>query len=144
MKIRNYQTDDLPELLSSWERASKLAHPFLSEEFLLQERKNIPEIYLPNADTWVAEFDGKVVGFIALIGNEIGGLFVQPAYHRRGIGTALIKKAQEIHSNLEVKVFTRNSIGQNFYFKHGFEFKEETSHKETGQPILHLVFPANK
>lgn len=65
------------------ENTQTLAHSFLPDAFQKQEKKNIRELYLPNADTWVAEFDSHVVGYIALIGNEIGGLFVQPTHHGR-------------------------------------------------------------
>ncbi len=53
--IREYQTTDLNDILTAWESASRLAHPFLQEDFLEQERHNIPHLYLPNAETWVIE-----------------------------------------------------------------------------------------
>ena len=49
--LRAYRPEDLDAVLSAWERASEIAHPFLSEEFIAQERQNIPDIYLPNAET---------------------------------------------------------------------------------------------
>jgi putative acetyltransferase len=79
--VRKYRDTDVESVLSAWENTQALAHPFLPAAFQEQEKKNIREVYLPNADTWVVENDDHVVGFIALIGNEIGGLFVQPAYH---------------------------------------------------------------
>jgi len=45
--IRQYQDSDLRGVLSSWENASKLAHSFVSNEFLDEERHNIPTMYLP-------------------------------------------------------------------------------------------------
>lgn len=142
--IRQYTEADLSGVLSSWENASKIAHPFLSEEFLDKERYNIPNVYLPNADTWVADVNGAVVGFIALIGNEVGGIFVEPEFHGRGLGKALMDKAQEIHGNLEVEVFQANSIGCKFYSRYGFEPLMEKKHGETGNTLLRLKFTANK
>lgn len=49
--IRQYVQSDLDDVLSVWESANKLAHPFLKEEFVDQVRKDIPALYLPNADT---------------------------------------------------------------------------------------------
>ena len=60
LTIRKYSEKDLAEVLSAWESASEVAHPFLSQGFLDQERRNIPELYLPNADTWVAEHDPPI------------------------------------------------------------------------------------
>lgn len=76
--VREYQADDLQDLLAAWESATRLAHPFLTDDFLDQERRNIPELYLPNAETWVVEQDQRVIGFIALLGNEVGAIFVDP------------------------------------------------------------------
>jgi putative acetyltransferase len=143
MRIRQYVDSDLPEVVSSWESATRLAHPFMSEEFLAQERKNLPELYLPNADTWVAEIGGEVVGFIALIGNEVGAIFVQPTHHGEGAGLALMNKAQEIHGELEVEVFSENSIGRRFYARYGFTPLEEKLHEATGHKLLRMKFAAN-
>ncbi|WP_228055783.1 GNAT family N-acetyltransferase [Lusitaniella coriacea] len=127
-----------------WENASKIAHSFLKEDFLVQERKNIPELYLPNADTWVVDADNQVVGFIALLGNEVGAIFLQPKYHGKKIGKLMMDKAQELHGNLEVEVFEKNSIGRNFYAKYGFKLIEKKIHKQTGERLLRLKFIANK
>ena len=142
MNIRQYKTSDLEAVLSSWESATRLAHPFMTDDFLAQERKNVAEIYMPNTDTWVAELDGNVVGFVALMGNEIGAIFLQPNYHGKGIGKALMDKANELHSRLEVEVFKANAIGRKFYSRYGFELLEEKHHKPTGQPLLRLRFVA--
>ncbi|WP_299488316.1 GNAT family N-acetyltransferase [Acaryochloris sp. IP29b_bin.137] len=142
--IRPYQGSDLHDVMSVWENASKIAHPFLTEEFLSQERYNIPNVYLPNADTWVTDHEGKVVGFIALLGNEVGAIFVQPEYHGVGLGWALMNKAQALHGDLEVEVFKENSIGQAFYARYGFEPVLEKHHEPTGQQVLRLKFIAAK
>ncbi|BBN83670.1 acetyltransferase [Pseudoalteromonas sp. A25] len=144
MQVRQYRVSDLEAVLDSWEVATRLAHDFMTDEFIAQERKNIAEIYLPNTDTWVAQIGGDVKGFIALMGNEVGAIFLQPDYHGRGIGKALMDKAQELHGNLEVEVFKANSIGRNFYSKYGFEYQEEKFHEPTGQQVLRLKFTANK
>ncbi len=142
--IRQYKEADLDAVLSSWETATRLAHPFMTDDFLAQERKNTAEIYLPNTDTWVIEIEEEVRGFIALMGNEVGAIFLQPKYHGRGAGKALMDKAQELHGDLEVEVFKENSIGRMFYSKYGFELLEEKLHKPTGQQMLRLKFTANK
>ena len=138
--IRQYHNNDLALVLSAWENASKIAHPFLSREFTNQERKNIPNLYLPNADTWVAEVDKTVVGFIALIGNEVGAIFVQPEFHGKKIGKALMDKAKTLHSTLEVEVFKKNELGRKFYQQYGFNFMQESIHDATGNQLLRLNY----
>lgn len=141
--IRKYRETDVESVLSAWENTQKLAHPFLPEDFQNQEKINIRELYLPNADTWVVEDDNQVVGFIALIGNEIGGLFVQPTHHGRKLGKMMVDKAQELHGDIVVEVFEKNSIGRKFYSQYGFTFLEEKVHDQTGEPLLRLEFTPN-
>jgi putative acetyltransferase len=142
--IRQYKESDLDSVLDSWEMATRLAHEFMTDDFIAQERKNVEEMYLPNTDTWVAEIGNEVKGFIALMGNEVGAIFLQPHCHGKGIGKALMDKAQELHGDLEVEVFKKNTIGRDFYSKYGFEPLEEKLHEPTGQQVLRLKFTANK
>ena len=140
--LRQYRASDLDDLLTVWAAASVVAHPFLPPDFLAAERHNISNLYLPNADTWVWETDGRVVGFLALIGNEVGGLFVDPTRQKTGIGRALIDHARTLHEELEVEVFRDNAIGRAFYARYGFVPKNEATHEATGFPILRLRLPA--
>ena len=144
MQIRQYEETDLEAVLSSWEKATRLAHPFMSDDFIAQERINVAEKYLPNTDTWVVEIGGNVEGFIALMGNEVGAIFLMPNFHGKGAGKALMDKAQELHGDLEVEVFKENTIGRKFYSHYGFIQVEEKKHEPTGQQLLRLKFAANK
>jgi putative acetyltransferase len=144
VQVREYRESDLEAVISSWEEATRLAHPFMTDDFISQERKNIVEIYLPNTDTWVVEMDNKVEGFIALMGNEVGAIFLQPDFHGRGAGKALMDKAQELHGDLEVEVFKENDIGRKFYSQYGFKLLGEKLHEPTGQQVLRLKFTACK
>ena len=93
-RIRPYSPDDIETVLDIWESASRVGHPFLSESFLTAGRERIRRDYMPMAATWIFEEGGPPVGFIALIGEEVGALFVHPAAHRRGVGRALMDFAK--------------------------------------------------
>lgn len=138
--IRKYRDTDLSAVLSSWENAQCIAHPFLSEDFQTQEKKNVRDLYLPNVETWVIEVDGVVVGFISLIENEIGGLFLQPTHIGKSFGKMLVDKALELHNELIVEVFEKNMVGRNFYAKYGFKFVAKKTHEQTGERVLRLRF----
>ncbi|MEG4579572.1 GNAT family N-acetyltransferase [Microcoleus sp. MON1_C5] len=141
--VRKYEDKDLNEVLSSWENASRIADPFLTKEFIEQERYNILNIYLPNAETWVVEQKGQVLGFIALLGNEVGGIFVKPEFQGTGAGRALMDHAQKLRGDLEVEVFKANSIGRKFYGSYGFKMVSEKVHEQTGNELLRLKFTAD-
>jgi|GEM_PF-373618 len=136
LTIREYQDRDLSELLEVWYQASLIAHPFLDEAFLSQERENIAKVYLPITETWIYLSEGKVVGFISLIGNEVGAIFVEPAFQKQGIGSALMDCARALREELEVDVFKANRGGRRFYERYGFLLERAYIHEQTGQPML--------
>jgi len=136
--IRAYEEKDLSKLIDAWYSASKVAHPFLDEDYFEQERRNIAALHLPNAETWVFKLDGVVVGFIALIGNEVGAIFVDAKFHGQGIGRALMDHARSIRDVLELDVFKDNLVGRIFYEKYGFRKVDEHLHEETGFMQLRL------
>ena len=74
----------------------------------------------------VAEAGGTVVAFLALDGDEIDQLYVDPAHHRQGLGTALIAHAKARRDHLELWVFQRNRGAIAFYEAHGFAIIEST------------------
>ena len=130
--LRPYKETDLGELLDAWYSASLIGHPFLDQAFFEQERKNIRDVHLPSAETWVFEQEGVVVGFIALVGNEVGAIFVDANFHGKGIGRALMDHARDIRDFLELFVFKDNKVGRDFYKKCGFQEAGEQIHEETG------------
>lgn len=142
--IRPYKPSDLNEVLEVWAEASAVAHPFLSAGFLAAERHNIANVHLSNAETWVWESDGSVLGFIALLGNEVGAIFVDPRFHGAGIGRALMDHARDLRRELEVEVFAENAIGRAFYARYGFELIQEKVHEQTGLDVMRLGLAANK
>ena len=130
--IRKYQDQDIEELLDVWFLASSIAHPFLSDDFMEQERENIRNQWIPQSETWVYEHEGEVIGFVALIGMEVGAIFVSPNRHGQRFGKALMDLAKSIHNTLEVEVAKENKIGRRFYDRQGFMIIKELIHEDTG------------
>ncbi len=140
--IRKYEDSDRDNVLSIWEKASSIAHPFLTEEFLQTERHAIVAIILPNTETWIVEDDHHCVGFISLFGVEVGLLFVHPEFQHVGAGRALLDMARKGRGDLEVEVFTANSAGCTFYLKYGFVVVCEKLHAPTGNAMLRMRLPS--
>lgn len=140
--IRKYQVQDTDALVSVWRSASTLAHPFLGEGFLAQEAENIRRIFLPNADTWVLEHDGKSAGFISLVGDEIGGLFLDPALHGRGFGRAMVDHCVTLKGPLRVEVFEKNAVGRRFYVGYGFVETGRYLHEASGEITIQMAIPS--
>jgi len=137
--IRPFTQDDTDTVVDIWRAASALAHPFLSRTFIESEARNLRNIYLAFAETWVLEKDGNVVGFVALVENAVAGLFLDPAYHGTGLGHAMIKHAQSARGALTVEVFEKNTIGRKFYASCGFIPERNSVHEPTSERVLHLA-----
>jgi GNAT superfamily N-acetyltransferase len=99
-------------------RADLLAHP---------EAIDLPLSQLADRRVRVAEIDGRTVGFAVMLpvdGTlwEVDGLFVEPAYWRRGIGRALIADGLALaHRAGAVMIeVIANPRAEDFYAKCGF------------------------
>jgi len=138
--IRPYQDSDLETVLDIWYQASLVATPFLNQEFLAQERKNIQEIYIPNTLTWVFEKEHGAKGFISMIGNEVGAIFVYPDFQGQGIGRSLMDKVSGMHPVLEVEVFEKNASGRSFYDRYGFQSLQQHLHEPTNEQMLRMRY----
>ena len=143
--IRAYQaTTDLEALSAIWFEASMLAHPFIGETRLREQRALIETVYLPKAETWVALTDDKPAGFISLLDNFIGGLFVSPSRQDLGIGRALVAHAKTLKGDLELEVYLDNHQACTFYQALGFEEVSRRSHDDQRLPFgnAHLILRA--
>ena len=138
--IRPYQPADDDSIIAVWFAASQIAHPFLTDEFLAREKRRMREVHLLNADIWVFERQAQTIGFVALIGDEVGAIFVHPGAQRVGIGHALMDMAVRRRGEVFLDVFKANWLGRAFYDRYGFSIEYEHIHEETGQPLLRLCY----
>jgi putative acetyltransferase len=104
----------------------------------VQAQRDLRKVYLPATETWVYEMDDDVVGFISMLNNEIGGLFVLPHFQGKGIGSALADFVASKFSVLEVEVFDKNFIGSAFYDKYGFKVVKNYFHNESNELVNRL------
>lgn len=77
-------------------------------------------------EVWIAEEDGRIVGFAALDGDELSHLYVHPDAQRHGAGSALFAKAQEQRpEGFTFWVFQQNEA-RRFYEARGCRLLELT------------------
>jgi putative acetyltransferase len=136
--IRPYGVGDLEQLLDVWYRASRMAHGFLPDGFFARERAQIAERWLPVAETIVYVDGERVVGFLSLVGNDVGAIFVDPRRQGEGIGRALMDRARSSRPFLELDVFEENAAGRRFYDAYGFRAVGVRDDVETGRRVVRL------
>jgi putative acetyltransferase len=137
--IRKFENEDAAAVMEVWRQSSKIAHSFLKPEFVVQAQRDLQNIYLAVTETWIYEVHGNIAGFISMLNNEIGGLFVLPQFQGKGIGAALVNFVVSKFSELEVEVFDRNAIGRGFYEKFGFIPIYSYLHEESGEVVRRLT-----
>jgi ribosomal protein S18 acetylase RimI-like enzyme len=77
--------------------------------------------FLARAELWVAEEDGRMVGFAGVSGSELTHLYADPRAQNRGVGTALLEHVKSLRpEHVVLWVFQRNEGARRFYERHGF------------------------
>lgn len=144
MLIRKFQEADTEDLVDLWFKASVIAHSFIPAEMWEAHKDEVRKKYLPQSETWVAEENGFLCGFIAKQENDIGGLFVAPAKQGRGIGTTLMNQVKKDEKILQVGVYEKNLKAQKFYLKNGFTYSDTEIQEETGEVVINMVWEQDR
>lgn len=138
LTIRAYRPTDEEAVVDLWSRASKFAHSFLEGEGEGSRERKMREVYLVQADNWVADSPRGVVGLLGLVGSEIGGLFVAPEVQGHGIGRALVEHAAAIRGAVTLEVYERNTSARRFYERMGFVEVRRRTDEDTGHELIEL------
>ncbi|KAF9119149.1 hypothetical protein BGX30_004055, partial [Mortierella sp. GBA39] len=97
---------------------------------------------LKHVEVWVEKDDSGVpLGFIGLDGSMVEMLFVDPDRHGQGIGTGLLRYAEQLKGGrLRVDVNEQNDGAYAFYQRYGFVRTGRSELDGSGRPfpLLHL------
>ncbi len=122
--IRLYKTEDFEPITRLWFDAQTVAMPDMMAR--MDYKFDEAQAYFRNVivletQIWVYERDGVPLGFIAIQGELIDRLYVHPAYHRQGIGQALLVKARELlPEHIWLYTHVANKMARAFYEKNDF------------------------
>ena len=93
-----------------------------------EDRPRIGRLITRDRDElWVAEEEGRIVGFAALRDEWLAHIYVEPARQGRGLGTELFEVAKrERPDGFRFWVFQKNDGARRFYERHGCRVLELT------------------
>jgi GNAT superfamily N-acetyltransferase len=91
-----------------------------------EDRWFFRERVFTTCELWGAFDADTMTGMIAFREDWIDQLFVLPDAQRRGLGTALLRIAQDAFDRLQLWTFQRNLPARRFYQARGFALIQET------------------
>lgn len=142
--VRHATEDDIDAIAALFGRS------FATLDFLprlhtaVEDRAHLAGV-IAEQDVWVAEEDGRVVGFLALKGDRGTFFYVDPAAHGRGHGSELFAQAQRARpEGFDFWVFQQNERARAFYEKRGcipVEFTDGSGNEEKTPDVLYRWTP---
>jgi len=101
----------------------------------------IRDIVLPRQLVTVAEAGKEIVGFIAVNGDWVDQLYLDPAWTGQGIGSRLLMDATAALPVVKLHCFQSNTGARRFYERHGFRAESfgDGSTNEEGLPDILYV-----
>lgn len=142
MSVRRGTSEDSARALAIWRDAVDATHGFLTPA----DRAEIDAMvvaWLPTVDLWMIDDEsGRPVGFLVMDGNLIDALFVDPAVHGRGFGTALLDHALALAPEAVVDASEQADNALAFYEARGFvrTGRSETDTQGRPYPLIHLRY----
>jgi GNAT superfamily N-acetyltransferase len=120
---RPEEHDELEEL----QRRASLELPEYRDQLIANpDAIHLPAAQIANGQVIVAEVDGEIAGFAAVVGGELDGLFVEPDLWGSGIGRALADAAaHEARKRGLALTVVANPRARRFYEHCGFTVEGE-------------------
>lgn len=119
--IRRAVPTDAPAVADVYLAAFASTYDFPLAHTDEQVRDWLQHSIVPHQETWVADDDGRVVAMMVLDEAGIDQLYVEPAWHGRGLGNQLVEVAKARRpGGLDLYTFQVNDRARRFYERHGF------------------------
>lgn len=132
--IRYSNEDDIEAIIQVWLDARKSSHGFIPYKHWLGLVDEMRGLRIPYSETYVYELNGRVVGFVSLVDNDLMALYVAPDSQSKGIGGKLIAFAKSKRNFLQLDVYCKNTRGIAFYERAGFTATQEKLDAAVNEP----------
>ena len=135
--IRMFDACDLDQVMELWLNGNIEAHDFIPRNYWESNAPMVREQLL-QAEIYVYETDGKILGFVGLQGDYLAGIFVDRHARSMGIGGQLIHYVPKIRRTLILNVYRKNQSAMEFYLREGFSVLSEDIDEATGETDIVL------
>lgn len=140
MRLRRARLED-SDVIATLCRRSIDGLGFLPTMHTPEEDRSFFAGVVRDRETWVCAQDDRITAFLALSGEAIEHLYVDPDQQGRGVGTKLVELAKERRpAGLRLWTFQRNEGARRFYERHGFHpitFTDGSTNEEKEPDVLY-------
>lgn len=136
--IREFQKEDVDEVVDIWLSTNIRAHSFIDEKYWIDNKELVRGMLL-EAEIYVYE-EERILGFIGLIDEYIAGIFVRDSFQSRGIGKNLLDHVKKLKSGLSLSVYKKNMDAIRFYKREGFIPGKENIDSNTHEPEISMCW----
>jgi GNAT superfamily N-acetyltransferase len=127
MDLRRMRAHELEAVVRLWRRSRDASQPWLEARMAHTAEDDLRFFggtIAKENDVWVA-VEGEVLGFLAIAGDRLGWLYVEPVAWSKGVGSALLDKAKALSpAGLTLYTHQRNERARRFYERRGFRAVE--------------------
>lgn len=129
------------EVMNLWLRATTHANPFVEQDFWKNHYEVVKDKYINEQETFVYMDCDTIMGFVCITDdNMIGGLFVDPEYQNKGIGTELLNYLKEEYALLQIKIYANNRKAFKFATNSGFIIDGAIRHEHNNEIMYTMLW----
>ena len=129
-RIRAMTAEDLDSVAKIWLDTNVEVHSFIPSEYWKENLAPVKGMFL-QAEMYVYEENGEILGFIGLDQSYVAGIFVKSQYRSLGIGKALLDFVKEQNEELTLHVYRKNEKAVHFYKREEFWIQRKMTDKDT-------------
>lgn len=144
--LRRAVASDMPAVARLNRHVRETCLPYLPDLHTPEEdRAFFQDHVFPSSDVWLAEAGAQLIGFAVAKQDWLDHLYVDPDWHGRGVGLALLSAAKEGRLELNLWTFQENMQARRFYERQGFRVVTMTdgSGNEERTPDAHYRWVRN-
>lgn len=130
--IRRLNRCDMGQVMQIWLNGNIEAHSFVPQEYWESNLAMVREQLL-QAEVFVYEENGAVLGFVGMQGNYLAGIFVEKSARSMGVGKQLLDYIKRIHPVFCLNVYQKNRRAVAFYQREGLIISAEGVDEGTGK-----------
>ena len=138
--LRRAALQDMPAVARLNRHVREICLPYLPdlhtpEEDLAFFREHV----FSTSEMWLAQAGERLIGFAGARLDWLDHLYVDPVWHGRGVGQALLAAVREDRPELNLWTFQENAQARRFYERQGFRLVATTdgSGNEERMPDAH-------